>query len=74
MNQARKVIHCELADRLGLTGAGIGVAVIDTGEGGSQMGGDKGERWAGAGSGGPRSPRITFARPFQGFGPMRQYV
>lgn len=38
MNQARKEIHCEEADRLGLTGAGIGVAVIDTGEGGKLMG------------------------------------
>lgn len=38
MNQARKEIHCEEADRLGLTGAGIGVAVIDTGEGGELMG------------------------------------
>lgn len=31
MNQARKSIHCEDLDTLGLTGAGVGVAVLDTG-------------------------------------------
>lgn len=31
MNQAKKWIHCEEAYRLGLTGKGIGVAVLDTG-------------------------------------------
>lgn len=50
MNQARKEIHCEEADRLGLTGAGIGVAVIDTGEGGELMGAA-----GGAGKGQPKS-------------------
>ena len=31
MNQARKSIHCEDLDTMGLTGAGVGVAVLDTG-------------------------------------------
>ena len=31
MNQARKSIHCEDLDTVGLTGAGVGVAVLDTG-------------------------------------------
>lgn len=31
MNHAREAIHCEAAYRMGLTGRGIGVAVLDTG-------------------------------------------
>ena len=31
MNQARKSIHCEDLDTMGLSGAGVGVAVLDTG-------------------------------------------
>ena len=31
MNQARKSIHCEDLDTMGLTGADVGVAVLDTG-------------------------------------------
>ena len=31
MNQARREIHCEDLDSLGVTGAGVGVAVLDTG-------------------------------------------
>ena len=31
MNHAREVIRCEAAYRMGLTGRGIGVAVLDTG-------------------------------------------
>ena len=31
MKQARKSIHCEDLDTMGLTGAGVGVAVLDTG-------------------------------------------
>ena len=31
MDQAKKWIHCDGAYRLGLTGKGVGVAVLDTG-------------------------------------------
>ena len=31
MNQARKEIHCDSVYEMGITGAGVGVAVLDTG-------------------------------------------